>query len=355
MASRSPRTSIRLTPGEPVRGYVDEEDDPLATMMGEIIRDFAADGILITQQEDRGTPVVLFADGVCGEAEVALLSPTDGGEWQALDGEPDAAMLTTSLSTRHGTITVRTVFRRISKTSRARARAASTRLQPLLPPFARLWWQRRRAQARVRALTRAIDQADIGVVLVDGGGTPTFANAAAQALIDEGDGLRIRGAMLGGMTLSDTLRLQAAVEHVISAGSPDAAAPVVALPRESRRPLMAAVVAADGHVDDAPAAIVYLFDPEQDLCALIAPACQLYGLSPVETRLTCLLADGMSLGEAAGAMRVREMTARSYLKQVFLKTDTNRQAELVWLMLKSTVRTRASHAPDARPRAATLV
>lgn len=351
MASRSPRTPIRLTMVEPVRGGIEEEDDALATMMGEIVRDIAADGILITQQEDRGVPVVLFADGACDEAEAALLAPSDGGEWQAIDGDPDAAMLTTSVSAGEGIITVRTVFRRLSDTSRARARIASARLQPLLQPFARLWWQRRRAQSRMRALTRAIDQADIGVVLVDARSEPTFANAAAQSLIDEGDGLRIRGAMLGGATLADTLRLQAAVEHVISAGARDAVAPVVALPRAGRRPLMAAVMAADDAGDEAAAAIVYLFDPEQDLCALIEPACRLYGLSPVETRLTCLLADGMSLADAATAIRVREMTARSYLKQVFLKTDTNRQAELVWLMLKSTVRTRA----PAASRAATLV
>ncbi len=354
MASRSPRTSIRPSTADPFGAAIDEGDDPLRAMMGEILRDFAADGILITQQEDRGTPVVLFAGGVGDAAQAALADASGAGEWQPLHGDPDAAVMTTSVAASGGTITVRTLFRRIGDTTRARARVASARLQPLLQPFARAWWQRRRAQTRVRALTRAIDQTDIGVVLVDAGGAPTFANAAAQALIAEGDGLRMRGAMLGGTTLADTLRLHAAVEHVISAGGADAAAPVVALPRAARRPLMAAVMAADADADDAPAAIVYLFDPEQDLCALIEPACKLYGLSPVETKLTCHLADGMSLAEAAAAMRVREMTARSYLKQVFLKTDTNRQAELVWLMLKSTVRTRAAQPGPAPRRTATL-
>ncbi|NJR79523.1 helix-turn-helix transcriptional regulator [Sphingomonas corticis] len=342
------------TPAPPA----EDDDDHLSVMMSEILRDFSADGILITQRGERGEAVVLFSDGACDAARDASLGEAGAGpEWLALAGEAGAAMLTTSVPASGGTITVRTVFRRFSETTRAQARVASARLQPLLQPFARAWWQRRRAQARVRALTRAIDRADIGVVLVDARGMPTFANAAARALIAQGDGLRMRGAMLGGATLADTLKLHAAVEHVISAEVPDAAAPVVALPRTARRPLMAAVVAAQaaGVADDAdaPAAIVYLFDPEEDLAALIEPACKLYGLSPVETRLTCLLADGVSLAAAAAAMRVREMTARSYLKQIFLKTDTNRQAELVWLMLKSTVRTRGAGAAGAM--AATLV
>ncbi|MGJ3626992.1 helix-turn-helix transcriptional regulator [Sphingomonas sp. MMS24-JH45] len=93
----------------------------------------------------------------------------------------------------------------------------------------------------------------------------------------------------------------------------------MALPRADRRPLMAAVGSGEGEAAgaDAPAAMLYLFDPEQDLAAVIAPACKLYGLSPEECGSPCLLADGMSLADAAQAMHVREMTARSYLKQIF--------------------------------------
>jgi DNA-binding CsgD family transcriptional regulator len=51
-----------------------------------------------------------------------------------------------------------------------------------------------------------------------------------------------------------------------------------------------------------------------------------------------MLAIGKSLQEAAEAMRIKDQTARSYLKQIFLKTDTKRQAELVRLMLTSHLR-----------------
>ena len=78
------------------------------------------------------------------------------------------------------------------------------------------------------------------------------------------------------------------------------------------------------------------------MTAIVEPVCRLHGLSQSETRLTCALIGGESLGCAAKIIGVREQTARSYLKQIFVKTDTNRQAELVQLMLKSAVRLSSS-------------
>ncbi|RYF07358.1 MAG: hypothetical protein EOO77_25915, partial [Oxalobacteraceae bacterium] len=142
----------------------------------------------------------------------------------------------------------------------------------------------------------------------------------------------------------DTLRLHAAIEHAVSTGSGRANAPrhpIVALSRHEGRPLMAAVVPSDD-VEAASAecaAVLYVVDPDQDLKTLIEPICAFYRLSPKETRLACALARGHSLAEAAAELHLREQTARTYLKQIFFKTDTNRQVELVRLLLLSAVRT----------------
>ena len=87
------------------------------------------------------------------------------------------------------------------------------------------------------------------------------------------------------------------------------------------------------------AAIVYVVDPELDTDQLLVPICKMYQLTPVETKLVCRLVAGNSLAEAAKTMHVKEQTARSCLKQVFAKTETNRQAELVRVMLSNVVRT----------------
>ncbi|MET0293195.1 MAG: hypothetical protein ABW136_12610, partial [Steroidobacteraceae bacterium] len=48
---------------------------------------------------------------------------------------------------------------------------------------------------------------------------------------------------------------------------------------------------------------------------------------------------GSTLAEAAEELRITPATARGYLKQVFAKTATNRQPDLIRLMLASASRT----------------
>jgi len=54
-----------------------------------------------------------------------------------------------------------------------------------------------------------------------------------------------------------------------------------------------------------------------------------FGLRPAEARLVVLLFAGASLRSCAKALGIKYETARSYLKSVFQKTGTHRQAELV--------------------------
>ena len=59
----------------------------------------------------------------------------------------------------------------------------------------------------------------------------------------------------------------------------------------------------------------------------------LYSLTGAEIELVELLCDGNSLEEAADRRGVTMNTARSQLKQIFFKTSTSRQSELVRLVL----------------------
>ena len=334
---------------------IDEGDGPLASVMSEIGRAMETDALVVTWHERDSEPMVLFVDGPDTPDETAERMLIDAAfsadqqdvaarsEWRSGDGEAVRDRLLTRIPTAAGVVTITGLFNRLGATTKGHAREAAARLMPMVQPFFKLWTARRATMSQVRGLTAAVNNSDVAILLVNNHGRLLFTNAAADTLIAAGDGLKRNGRMLSGMKLADTLRLQAAIEHVVTGADGFAAAPtpVVALTRKSRRPLLAAVVpsdAASGLAEES-AAIVYICDPDQDLTRLVAPACKLYGLSPVETRLTCLLAEGICLADAAERIRVREHTARSYLKQIFLKTDTNRQAELVWLMLKSSVRT----------------
>ncbi len=59
----------------------------------------------------------------------------------------------------------------------------------------------------------------------------------------------------------------------------------------------------------------------------------LYSLTRAEAQLVGLLAEGNSLDQIANIRGITMNTARSQLKQVFAKTDTCRQGELVQLIL----------------------
>ena len=83
------------------------------------------------------------------------------------------------------------------------------------------------------------------------------------------------------------------------------------------------------------ALIVYITDPNHHQLAPQQLVSQLFGLTPTEAKLATLLADGLSLTEAATEMNVSEGSARSYCKRIYAKTGLKRQAEVVRLVLKS--------------------
>ncbi len=341
------------------------EDDPgLASLRGiadAIGREVDADGVLVAWHDGDAEPIVAFASGSCasgGDTEhdalvaasrafaLPLATGQDGEHMRCIDGEAEHA-LTIRVRVARSTVTLTTICRDLGSSGRARCRAVLARMSPILDAFFRIWDLRADALARSRRLRGAIDRSNVATLLVDRFGKVQFANPVALDLLGRGDGIRLNGNVLSATRLSETMRLQAVLAHLSNVDEHDPepmSAPVIAFRRAQGRPLLAAFVANDASIGDADegGAIVYIFDPEQDLRPLIEPACRLYRLSPVEARLACLIADGKSLADAAEAMRVREQTARSYLKQIFLKTDTNRQAELVWLLLKSSVHT----APD---------
>lgn len=59
-----------------------------------------------------------------------------------------------------------------------------------------------------------------------------------------------------------------------------------------------------------------------------------FGLTKAEARLALHLTDGSSLASAAAAFDVKLTTIRSQLQQVFAKTGTSRQSELVAMLLR---------------------
>jgi DNA-binding CsgD family transcriptional regulator len=199
-----------------------------------------------------------------------------------------------------------------------------------------MYGEREGERVRLRKAEAALDHAGIATLVVDDSCDLVFANAAAEAMLTAGDALRRMRGQIGTGCLTETFKLQAAISHVID-GEADSVV-VLSVQRAGGRPLTAAISALRCD-DGAPTmAMLQVVDPEQPLDEMIAAVCTHNGLTPVETRLVCLLVEGRCVVEAAKRMRVQEQTARGYLKQIFSKTGTNRQAELVSVMLRNCVR-----------------
>lgn len=227
-------------------------------------------------------------------------------------------------------------------------RAALHYCWPLLDGYFRCWQGERHWRGRTLATEAALNLLDFGVVLVTRAGHACFVNDAADKMLEAGHAVRRRGGVLVAAKLAENMMLQSSLASAIAASDrsmaeigPSDGGSLLKLGAQEHR-LICAAVPLDYRAE-APgdcAAMLILIDPAYDPDRLVQPLCRLYGLSPVETRLACHLVRGASLGDASKALRIKEQTARSYLKQIFAKLNVRRQVDLVRMLLTSAVRSR---------------
>ena len=85
--------------------------------------------------------------------------------------------------------------------------------------------------------------------------------------------------------------------------------------------------------DSEPAAVILVCNTDVKLEVPAEILMDLYSLTPAEARIVSALVRGKRISEAAKDFHLSEQTLRGELRTVFQKTDTNRQAELVSVVL----------------------
>ena len=198
----------------------------------------------------------------------------------------------------------------------------------------------RKAQDVQRIALEALDAMPMGVVLLSGRGAVIGANETARKIIDAGEALTIAE---GGLWVDwgwRKLRFRDLVSRLAAkrGESRVEAAPAFSVPRSAgQKPLSMLLLPVgewdESEVEDKPVAIVFVGDPDRAVEMDPAQICQLYGLSRAEARVVALLAGGNRLDLVAETLGVTYDTVRKHLKQVFSKTGTDRQAELVRLLV----------------------
>jgi DNA-binding CsgD family transcriptional regulator len=186
-----------------------------------------------------------------------------------------------------------------------------------------------------------LDRNPAGVVLIDRLGRLVFANRRAQAIGACRDGIKLSS---GGVTLparAENARLQALMAQATGTGkiAPRDGAMRVTRP-SGKRPYAIFVLPFSRRLPplaiSAPVLCVVISGSEEIALPTPHQLRQLFGLTPAEARLATLLAKGVDLRECAGKLGITYGTARGRLVQIFQKTETRRQGELVSRLLRLT-------------------
>jgi DNA-binding CsgD family transcriptional regulator/PAS domain-containing protein len=216
-------------------------------------------------------------------------------------------------------------------------RGALARLCPNLRAAASLREQLRELRLERDACAQLLDRLPVGVLIVDARARVVTSNRVARDILARVDGLSLRDG-LEAANATDTAELRRAVAAVVGHAAGTATRERLRLLRPSgARPWMVEVTrverdGADGAARDAAAAVV-ISDGRQVVRPSPEALQAYFELTPAEAELATLLASGLPLTRAAGRRRVSRNTARGQLKRIFAKTETNRQAELVRLIL----------------------
>ncbi len=193
-----------------------------------------------------------------------------------------------------------------------------------------------------RLLAGTVDKLAVGSLLLDSRGDVMFANDMAKQLLAGNHGLSVAQQRLVATCGRDNAAIQQRIQKALKATPAGTPALVEAMsvggPARERRlsVLIRPVTGVDGaRAGRTPAVAVFLRDTRGSTQASAGLIRQLYELTPTETSVAMLLADGRSTEEVAQALGIRLNTVRVHLRAIFAKTGVDRQSALVRLLLNS--------------------
>lgn len=216
-------------------------------------------------------------------------------------------------------------------------------LDALVPHFSRAYAihaQLTNTRHERTALTEVIDRLPMGVILVDAGGRAILKNRSVERILALQDGFRLERGRPCVDDPRENRALQTVIAEVAKArpepGEPGGGALCVSRPSGRRSFALwvgSLLKSSPENRTDEAKAILFIADPEGGQISTTVALESLYQLTRAEAELVRLLAEGYSLDQVAQTRGVTMNTVRSQLKQVFCKTDTSRQGELVHLVL----------------------
>jgi DNA-binding CsgD family transcriptional regulator/PAS domain-containing protein len=192
---------------------------------------------------------------------------------------------------------------------------------------------------RAGELTEALDSLDHAIVTVTSQSHIAYANAAAERLLRNGDGLISQAGHLVGSVPQTRARMEALLHVALRGDALDVRhGGSFACPRPSgKRPYAIHVLPLTSpgteFASRGPIAMVVIVDPDRRPVPALDILRQVYGLTKTEAAVAQLVLNGEGLGPISEQLRLSRDTVKTHLRNVFNKTQTHRQAELVRLLL----------------------
>lgn len=213
------------------------------------------------------------------------------------------------------------------------------RLMPHLQRAATIAQSVEEANLSFSAFSNVLEQSAKGVLLLDRTGRVLFANRAACAMAQASGGFHLRRERVEATRRDDNVVLQRLIYG--ATGSVDrvdaARGGVMRFAATSGEPALSVAVAplagAASWSAKAPAAFILISDPRVHSHRPEAMLRELFDLTAAEARVADRLMIGDSPERAAEALDVRISTVRWHLAALYRKTGTNRQADLMRLLL----------------------
>ena len=235
-------------------------------------------------------------------------------------------------------------------------------LTELLPHLARahqLYRTMRNSEDMHGALTEIMDRLPEAIFLVDRDGKVLTSNGSARAISRQNDGLAVVDDHITLARPGEQASLRAMIAEAATRPSADRPSSVsladdvatMSASRPSGRralPVVVTPVRCRGGADRWPSAVAAVItkDIEQSASVLAPNLATAFKLTPGETRLAELIADGLGVQEAAEALGITRNTARTHMKRIYAKAGVHSQADLIRLFSRGSIELRLTDAED---------
>lgn len=189
-------------------------------------------------------------------------------------------------------------------------------------------------------MVETFERSTHGVLLLDDTGRIHHANAAAERLLWEADGLCVVSGRLSASQTEAARQLRALIGQAARRPGSSRAGGSMALPTPTRALPLAVTVAPMRSErllagSAAPSVLVCVTDLEAGVSLPQQKLRDLFGLTPAEARVAQAIFEGLAPKDIADRFGVSQNTVNIQLARTFEKTGVNRQTDLVRLMMRA--------------------